>query len=180
MLAAAAEATTASGQAKPTEGLFPAISRWHFPLKLCFSFVSDNHSQVSRASLRIRILDVNDNPPELAIPYEASVCEDAKPGQVSGTPQVSFSARGGPMAPAVLWTSASLPRLHLCQSLCCCCHAGNRFAGVLSLSWPAGAEACPWLRQEPMMLRWFGPCEPGPREGLQRWFQFSSLLSPHS
>lgn len=34
-------------------------------------------------SLRIRVLDVNDNPPELATPYEAAVCEDAKPGQVS-------------------------------------------------------------------------------------------------
>lgn len=167
---------------KTTEGLLPAISRWHFPLKLCFSFVSDNHSQVSRASLRIRILDVNDNPPELATPYEAAVCEDAKPGQVSGAPQVSFSTSGGPMVPAVLWTGASLPSLHLCQniSLCCCCHAGNHFAGVLSLSWPAGAEACPWLRQELMVLHWFGPCELGPREGLQWWFQLSSSLSPHS
>ncbi|NXH16081.1 CAD22 protein, partial [Bucco capensis] len=45
----------------------------------------DNHSQVSRASLRIRILDVNDNPPELATPYEAAVCEDAKPGQLIQT-----------------------------------------------------------------------------------------------
>lgn len=36
-----------------------------------------SHSLVS-----IRILDVNDNPPELATPYEASICEDAKPGQV--------------------------------------------------------------------------------------------------
>lgn len=35
------------------------------------------HSAVS-----IRILDVNDNPPELATPYEASICEDAKPDQV--------------------------------------------------------------------------------------------------
>lgn len=43
---------------------------------------TDNHAQLSRASLRIRILDVNDNPPELATPYEAAVCEDAKPGQV--------------------------------------------------------------------------------------------------
>lgn len=43
---------------------------------------ADNHAQLSRASLRIRILDVNDNPPELATPYEAAVCEDAKPGQV--------------------------------------------------------------------------------------------------
>lgn len=45
-------------------------------------FPADNHAQLSRASLRIRILDVNDNPPELATPYEAAVCEDAKPGQV--------------------------------------------------------------------------------------------------
>uniref|UniRef100_A0A8D0FC65 Cadherin-22 n=1 Tax=Strix occidentalis caurina TaxID=311401 RepID=A0A8D0FC65_STROC len=37
------------------------------------------------ASLRIRILDVNDNPPELATPYEAAVCEDAKPGQLIQT-----------------------------------------------------------------------------------------------
>ncbi|XP_065422483.1 cadherin-22 isoform X6 [Chrysemys picta bellii] len=48
-------------------------------------FTNDNHSQVSRASLRIRILDVNDNPPELATPYEAAVCEDAKPGQLIQT-----------------------------------------------------------------------------------------------
>ncbi|OWK03157.1 CDH22 [Cervus elaphus hippelaphus] len=45
----------------------------------------DNHAQLSRASLRIRILDVNDNPPELATPYEAAVCEDAKPGQLIQT-----------------------------------------------------------------------------------------------
>uniref|UniRef100_A0A8B9KQ30 Cadherin 22 n=1 Tax=Astyanax mexicanus TaxID=7994 RepID=A0A8B9KQ30_ASTMX len=31
----------------------------------------------------IRILDVNDNPPELATPYETKICEDAKPGQLS-------------------------------------------------------------------------------------------------
>lgn len=43
----------------------------------------DNHSMVSYSPLSIRILDVNDNPPELATPYEASICEDAKPGQVS-------------------------------------------------------------------------------------------------
>ncbi|KAG8519615.1 Cadherin-22 [Galemys pyrenaicus] len=45
----------------------------------------DNRAQLSRASLRIRILDVNDNPPELATPYEAAVCEDAKPGQLIQT-----------------------------------------------------------------------------------------------
>ncbi|XP_068768194.1 cadherin-22 isoform X2 [Struthio camelus] len=56
---------------------------WHNITVLAME--ADNHSQVSRASLRIRILDVNDNPPELATPYEAAVCEDAKPGQLVQT-----------------------------------------------------------------------------------------------
>lgn len=42
----------------------------------------DNHTMASHSAVSIRILDVNDNPPELATPYEASICEDAKPGQV--------------------------------------------------------------------------------------------------
>lgn len=52
---------------------------------LLFLFIVsvDNHSMVSYSPVSIRILDVNDNPPELATPYEASICEDAKPGQVS-------------------------------------------------------------------------------------------------
>lgn len=49
----------------------------------CFCFSADNHTMVSHSAVSIRILDVNDNPPELATPYEASICEDAKPGQVS-------------------------------------------------------------------------------------------------
>ncbi|KAM6053457.1 cadherin-22 isoform 2-T7 [Theristicus caerulescens] len=56
---------------------------WHNITVLAME--ADNHSQVSRTSLRIRILDVNDNPPELATPYEAAVCEDAKPGQLIQT-----------------------------------------------------------------------------------------------
>ncbi|KAJ7332309.1 hypothetical protein JRQ81_014489 [Phrynocephalus forsythii] len=44
-----------------------------------------NPAQESRMTLRIRILDINDNPPELATPYEAAVCEDAKPGQLIQT-----------------------------------------------------------------------------------------------
>lgn len=43
---------------------------------------SDNQSMSSQSAVSIRILDVNDNPPELATPYETSICEDAKPGQV--------------------------------------------------------------------------------------------------
>lgn len=43
---------------------------------------AENHTMASHSAVSIRILDVNDNPPELATPYEASICEDAKPGQV--------------------------------------------------------------------------------------------------
>ncbi|XP_030634061.1 cadherin-22 [Chanos chanos] len=46
---------------------------------------ADNLSMASHTSVSIRILDVNDNPPELATPYEASICEDAKPGQLIHT-----------------------------------------------------------------------------------------------
>uniref|UniRef100_A0A8C5I0Y2 Cadherin-22 n=1 Tax=Gouania willdenowi TaxID=441366 RepID=A0A8C5I0Y2_GOUWI len=46
---------------------------------------ADNHSMASHSAVSIRILDVNDNPPELARPYEASICEDAKPGQLIHT-----------------------------------------------------------------------------------------------
>nr|XP_005304884.1 cadherin-22 isoform X4 [Chrysemys picta bellii] len=46
---------------------------WHNITVLAME--ADNHSQVSRASLRIRILDVNDNPPELATPYEAALIQ---------------------------------------------------------------------------------------------------------
>uniref|UniRef100_A0A8C2J2X8 Cadherin-22 n=1 Tax=Cyprinus carpio TaxID=7962 RepID=A0A8C2J2X8_CYPCA len=42
-------------------------------------------SMASQTAVSIRILDVNDNPPELATPYEASICEDAKPGQLIHT-----------------------------------------------------------------------------------------------
>ncbi|XP_041944391.1 cadherin-22-like [Alosa sapidissima] len=44
-----------------------------------------NPAQASQSAVSIRILDVNDNPPELATPYEASICEDAKPGQLIHT-----------------------------------------------------------------------------------------------
>ncbi|XP_077581965.1 cadherin 22 [Stigmatopora nigra] len=45
----------------------------------------DNHTMASQSDVSIRILDVNDNPPELATPYEASICEDAKAGQIIHT-----------------------------------------------------------------------------------------------
>ncbi|XP_072540911.1 cadherin-22 [Salminus brasiliensis] len=46
---------------------------------------ADNQSMASQTAVSIRILDVNDNPPELATPYETRICEDAKPGQLIHT-----------------------------------------------------------------------------------------------
>ncbi|XP_010862227.2 cadherin-8 isoform X2 [Esox lucius] len=44
-----------------------------------------NHSQISRAIVAIRVLDINDNAPEFATEYEAFLCENGKPGQVIQT-----------------------------------------------------------------------------------------------
>uniref|UniRef100_A0A8C7UK44 Cadherin 8 n=1 Tax=Oncorhynchus mykiss TaxID=8022 RepID=A0A8C7UK44_ONCMY len=44
-----------------------------------------NHSQISRATVAIRVLDINDNAPEFATEYEAFLCENGKPGQVIQT-----------------------------------------------------------------------------------------------
>uniref|UniRef100_A0A8C2DRB0 Cadherin domain-containing protein n=1 Tax=Cyprinus carpio TaxID=7962 RepID=A0A8C2DRB0_CYPCA len=43
-----------------------------------------NHSQISRAIVAIKVLDINDNAPEFATEYEAFLCENGKPGQVRG------------------------------------------------------------------------------------------------
>ncbi|KAK1202394.1 CAD18 protein, partial [Pygoscelis papua] len=45
----------------------------------------DNPGLVSHVPVGVRILDVNDNPPELAREYDVVVCENAKPGQVIQT-----------------------------------------------------------------------------------------------
>ncbi|XP_043743427.1 cadherin-18 isoform X1 [Cervus elaphus] len=46
---------------------------------------NDNPSLLSRVTVGIRVLDVNDNPPELAREYDIVVCENSKPGQVIHT-----------------------------------------------------------------------------------------------
>ncbi|XP_063071465.1 cadherin-22-like [Engraulis encrasicolus] len=46
---------------------------------------ADNPARANQSAVSIRILDVNDNPPELATPFEASICEDAKPDQIIHT-----------------------------------------------------------------------------------------------
>ncbi|XP_009863127.1 PREDICTED: cadherin-18-like, partial [Apaloderma vittatum] len=45
----------------------------------------DNPGLVSYVPVGVRILDVNDNPPELAREYDVVVCENAKPSQVIQT-----------------------------------------------------------------------------------------------
>ncbi|KFW79953.1 Cadherin-18 [Manacus vitellinus] len=45
----------------------------------------NNPGLVSHVPVGVRILDVNDNPPELARDYDVVVCENAKPGQVIQT-----------------------------------------------------------------------------------------------
>uniref|UniRef100_A0A665W4I4 Cadherin domain-containing protein n=1 Tax=Echeneis naucrates TaxID=173247 RepID=A0A665W4I4_ECHNA len=44
-----------------------------------------NHSQISRAIVAIRVMDINDNAPEFATENEAFLCENGKPGQVIQT-----------------------------------------------------------------------------------------------
>ncbi|XP_006779766.1 cadherin-8 isoform X2 [Neolamprologus brichardi] len=44
-----------------------------------------NHSQISRAVVAIRVMDINDNAPEFATEYETFLCENGKPGQVIQT-----------------------------------------------------------------------------------------------
>uniref|UniRef100_A0A671PMZ8 Cadherin-8-like n=1 Tax=Sinocyclocheilus anshuiensis TaxID=1608454 RepID=A0A671PMZ8_9TELE len=73
-----------------------------WPLYFCFQcfnslslFELGNHSQISRATVAIKVLDINDNAPEFATEYEAFLCENGKPGQVrghqSGPPAASAS-----------------------------------------------------------------------------------------
>ncbi|KAG9337513.1 hypothetical protein JZ751_028619 [Albula glossodonta] len=50
--------------------------------------VSYNPSQIGSVSVTVKVLDVNDNPPELSQFYEAFVCESAKAGQVRDSPQL--------------------------------------------------------------------------------------------
>ncbi|PNI35328.1 CDH18 isoform 5 [Pan troglodytes] len=45
----------------------------------------DNPDLLSHVAVGIRVLDVNDNPPELAREYDIIVCENSKPGQVIHT-----------------------------------------------------------------------------------------------
>lgn len=46
-------------------------------------FLTGNPLLTSRVNILINVLDVNEFPPEISVPYETAVCENAKPGQVT-------------------------------------------------------------------------------------------------
>ncbi|XP_004918688.1 cadherin-22 isoform X1 [Xenopus tropicalis] len=82
-----------SGEIRITKPLDRETSGWHNLTVQAHE--TGDPLKVSFLSLRIRILDVNDNPPELATPHESSVCEDALPGQLIQT--ISVVDRDEPM-----------------------------------------------------------------------------------
>lgn len=61
----------------------------HFPSIL--SLLTDNPSLLRHVSVTVQVLDMNDNPPEIATNKEVIVCESSKPGQV----RVWNPSRGG-------------------------------------------------------------------------------------
>ncbi|XP_004390996.3 cadherin-18-like [Trichechus manatus latirostris] len=54
---------------------------------------NDNPGLLSHVTVGIRVLDVNDNPPELAREYDIVVCENSKPGQCSSLGEGVISSR---------------------------------------------------------------------------------------
>lgn len=50
---------------------------------ILFVCVTDSPGLLSHVPVGIKVLDVNDNPPELAEDDDVVVCENAKPGQVT-------------------------------------------------------------------------------------------------
>lgn len=61
----------------------PSHESVHGNTKYIPVYFADNPDLLSHVTVGIRVLDVNDNPPELAREYDIVVCENSKPGQVS-------------------------------------------------------------------------------------------------
>ncbi|XP_009939064.2 cadherin-12 [Opisthocomus hoazin] len=67
-----------------TNGLLDRESTAQYNFSIIASKVS-NPLLTSKVNVIINVLDVNEFPPEISVPYETSVCENAKPGQVIQT-----------------------------------------------------------------------------------------------
>uniref|UniRef100_A0A673T595 Cadherin 18 n=1 Tax=Suricata suricatta TaxID=37032 RepID=A0A673T595_SURSU len=63
----------------------PSLQSVHGKTKYIPVCFADNPGLLSHVTVGIRVLDVNDNPPELAREYDIVVCENSKPGQVIHT-----------------------------------------------------------------------------------------------
>nr|XP_048313005.1 cadherin-12 [Myodes glareolus] len=73
-----------------------------------FSIIASKVSNpllTSKVNILINILDVNEFPPEISVPYETAVCENAKPGQIIQT----VSAADRDLSPAGQQFSFRLP-----------------------------------------------------------------------
>ncbi|XP_059671671.1 cadherin-12 isoform X2 [Gavia stellata] len=72
-----------------------------------FSIIASKVSNpllTSKVNVIINVLDVNEFPPEISVPHETSVCENAKPGQVIQT----VTAADKDLSPAGQWFSFRL------------------------------------------------------------------------
>ncbi|KAM9303451.1 cadherin-12 isoform 2-T2 [Morus bassanus] len=67
-----------------TNELLDRESTAQYNISIIASKVS-NPLLTSKVNVIINVLDVNEFPPEISVPYETSVCENAKPGQVIQT-----------------------------------------------------------------------------------------------
>ncbi|XP_049717550.1 cadherin-10 isoform X1 [Loxodonta africana] len=66
------------------------VSQWHNLTVIAAEI--NNPKEMTRVAVFVRILDVNDNAPQFAVFYDTFVCENARPGPLSGQPVVTISA----------------------------------------------------------------------------------------
>ncbi|XP_036374287.1 cadherin-20-like [Megalops cyprinoides] len=72
-----------SGALMTVQSLDRELLSWHNITILAMEM--NNPTQIGSVSVTVKVLDVNDNPPELSQYYEAFVCESAKAGQLIQT-----------------------------------------------------------------------------------------------
>uniref|UniRef100_A0A8D1KB87 Cadherin domain-containing protein n=1 Tax=Sus scrofa TaxID=9823 RepID=A0A8D1KB87_PIG len=73
--------SSAVSWAKLDSSYYTVVIRY-FVIFSPFMFLTGNPLLTSRVNILINVLDVNEFPPEISVPYETAVCENAKPGQI--------------------------------------------------------------------------------------------------
>uniref|UniRef100_H3D3Q7 Cadherin 18 n=1 Tax=Tetraodon nigroviridis TaxID=99883 RepID=H3D3Q7_TETNG len=74
-----------SGTIRTTQPLDREDTIWHNITVMASEVALDNPSLLSHVPVTVQVLDVNDNPPEVAADEEVIVCESSRPGQVIQT-----------------------------------------------------------------------------------------------